>query len=212
MKRYSLLIVVILGFGIAHTAVAVPIVSTGAGTAVSVVDHQATFDGVVGGTNLLGYTEDNLVISVNDSHCCFDQAHYGAGGNFDFVTITTVDDAVMAGVEAIVGWGFTTQTTGNVIWETRLDGIVTGGGVFTKTFFSSLPSNTVNGWADVSGFDELRLAAHPTNTTLGAYQAIALDNVRVQLLATVPVPEPGTVTLLGIAMLGLGARRRRAYA
>ncbi len=80
--------------------------------------------------------------------------HYGSGGNFSFVTIKGTDAAVFSGIEFKLGWGFGASST-NLLWETRLGGSVTGSG----TEFS-LTRGGVVGWTDVSGIDELRVAAN----------------------------------------------------
>jgi len=51
----------VLGSG---QAVAVPIFSTGAGSAVTSLDRVATFDSITGGIDLSAYTEDLLSITV----------------------------------------------------------------------------------------------------------------------------------------------------
>ena len=155
----------------------------GSGTAVSDVDRQATFAGFVSGSHsLLNYTEDNLLISVNDNWCCFQGVHYGNGGNDSFVTIATTDGADVSGLEFDFGTGFGNGLM-NVVWETLRDGTVTDSGVLTSVSATSgVNSSSVTlGWSDNSQrFDTLRVASSPTITAFGQYQAIALDNVRVQ--------------------------------
>ncbi len=194
---------------------AVPIVSIGAGTAVATVDRQATFDGIQDGDSLLNYTEDNLIVSVDGNHCCYSQAHYESGGNNSFVTITTTDGADILALEAEISSGFGLDPH-NIVWETLLNGASTGSGIITATFgfgFTGGGQSIVAGWSDVSSFDTLLLGAGPASganaySGFGGTQAIALDNIQVQLASSASVPEPSTITLMAIGFIGIGAARK----
>ena len=72
---------------------------------VTTVTNTATFDGISG--SLFGYTEDNIVVSVNDNHCCFADAHYGSGGNNDWVTISLVGGELINELDFLLGDGWT---------------------------------------------------------------------------------------------------------
>lgn len=187
------------------------ITTTGNGSAATDVDRIATFDGISG--SLLGYTEDGLSISVNDSNCCFTGVHYGSGGNNDFVTISTVDGLDFFGLELDFGTGFR-DGLHNVVWETKRDGLTTGSGILNDIFASNGLRNgfSVLGWSDENLFDTLLIGAAPVNdgyNAFGQFQAIALDNVKVDFSAPISVPEPASIALLGLGLAGIGFSRKR---
>jgi hypothetical protein len=197
----------------ATPSIAVPIFTTGAGSAVTLAGRSATFDAITfNGLDLSSYSEDLLSISVPDpSFVGFDPFnggpftafHYGTAGNSNFVTIRGTDNAVFSAMEFLLGTGFQEDTVARIRWATFLNNVQTGTGQ------SVLVEGTIVGWSDPSGFDELRVIAdNGTVGTLnfGDFQAIALDDVQAQL-----VPEPSTAALLlasGLAALAVMRRRR----
>ncbi len=220
--RLAILLTVVMTtvLGLTSQGIAAVMFSTGAGSAVTVVDRMATFDSLSGnGIDLTSYSEGGLDITVPDTTFIgFDpfldgtltQFHYGTSGNSSFVTIQGSDSAAFRGVEFKFGDGFfSTQTSGvsNLLWETRLLGVVTGSGLET-----SIPLGSIVGWSDLGGFDELRIASNPSFTlasSLGDFQAIALDDVVAQL-TTSAIPEPTSMALLGLTAAGFcGVRLRR---
>jgi hypothetical protein len=105
-------------------------------------------------------------------------------------------------------------TTTNLLWETLSGATVTGSG-----FVGGIAKGTVVGWYDSSTFDTLEVAAGEgltASSVLGDFQAIALDNVRVQLSPTREsnVPEPVSLSLLALGGVGLAVvvRRKRTIA
>lgn len=195
----------------AGSAAAAPITTLGAGAAVTNVDRQAVFGTLTDFAPLLNYTEGGLIISTPDDHCCFPAGYYGNGGNGDFTTIKTVDDLLMFGLEFDFFTGFGDGSM-NIVWQTLRDGVVTGSGVVANAFAPNVTSNTaadVRGWADVNGFDELRVAAGPGIGAFGDFQALGLDNLKVDLHGHADVPAPVALTLLPLGLLAL---RRRVHA
>ena len=202
---------------------AAPIVTIGAGSAVSSVDRSATFSSLTSnGIPLGNYTEGNLRVATNgfsyqgfnpfvdgvpsDGTTAF---YYDDGGSTSFVTITGTDDAVFSGLEFQVGDGFYFGSPNTrVTWEMYLNGAITG---FGSTI---LPQGAIIGFFDPTGFDELRVAGDDgsyagVSLSFGDAQAIALDNLVAQVLVQ-EVPEPASLALWGISSMGLAwcARRR----
>ena len=228
MRRATFLATVALGMLVMWPtfAPAGTIQTLGAGSAVSSVDRSANFDALAEGTNLTGYTEGGLGISVADrsfqSPCCADFPSTGPypgagfsggffypwGGSDDPVHITAADGLDLFAVELNVGSGFIGQGAMHVYWEAYDDLALIGSGSF------DVAKGTVLGFSDPNGFDELRIAGLASSGSTGfGFQALALDNLVAQLdpprdtqAATgVPVPPPA-VLFLGVGALLLAVR------
>jgi len=203
MKRLLVALVFVVSTGICHATV---IVTSGSGSAVTTVDRTAIFTSINASyIDLSNYSEDMLDVTVDDfsymgsspfSDGRWTGYYYAYGGNTSYVTIKTSDAADMSGLEFYIGTG-NPMSTATVIWETYNNNIQTGSGHFTTT------KGSVVGWMDtVTGFDELRVGASGyTYTSFGQGQAIALDDLKVQL------PEPATLLLLSLG--GLALRKRK---
>jgi len=180
------------------------ITTTGEGTAVTDIDRIATFDNISG--SLLGYTEDNILVSVDDTQCCLESMYYGSGGNDSFVTISTTDGIDFFGLELQIGSGYSSAMH-NVVWEIKRDGITTGTGVLYDIYTSSLVNERVTlGWSDVGLFDTLLIGASLSSNNYNAFgqsQAIALDNVKIDFGDIKQVPEPISILLFFLGFVGI---------
>jgi hypothetical protein len=188
---------------------AATVLTTGAGSAVTRVDRLATFDSITRDhIDLSAYTEDGLSIAVpNQSAVGHDffgtgvltALYYGRGGDTSFVTIKTTDATEIFGLEFLFGHGFSDSTNVDLGWETWNDGMLVSSGVLDDP-----AKGTVVGWSDTGGFDELRVGAGHGPYSFGDQQAIALDNVRVEL-----IPDSGSALLLMVmSFSGLHLLRR----
>ena len=176
------------------------------------------------GDDLTNYMEGGLRIAVDDvagtgfdpvagTGTFFAGFHYPKGGTFGATSISTADGLPFFAVEFTVGTGYRPPNT--YFWfEAWAGGIVVGTGAF------AVPSGTVLGFqSTVGGFDELLIGSYGSlaqaqAATRDSYQAIAIDNLHVQLNAPSVslVPEPGSVALLGslaVSLVGWGRRGRR---
>ena len=196
-------------------------VTVGQGSAVTTPTNQATFDAVNNGTSLLNYLEGGLRLSVNDSAFegfdafstgtnSFD-FYYGTGGNNSFVSIMREDGALMKGLEFRKGTGFfncmDTDGAGcSFVWQTWRNGVMTDSGRV-----SNYDNGAVYGFADLAGFDELRVASFfDLTANFGGFQAIVIDDVRIGSADVNAGPVPAGAWLLGSAIAAYGVRRRRA--
>jgi len=221
--RVSLLLFLLIPFSYGPLT-ATPVFSTGAGSAVSVVDRSATFDSVADYTPLENYSEGGLRISVQDyAYTSFSPApgfsggfHYPSGGALGPTVIAPADSVLMYAIEFNIGSGFVNQVggTGYFAWETRMGATTTGGGWFT----ADISVAQVAGFADPDGFDMLLVANYQSLETAmagidpGGYQALAIDNLNVQVGSEpiiIIVPEPSSFALVGFCITIIGLSRRR---
>lgn len=188
-----------------------------AGKLVNKADRSLTFSGITHGTNLSTYQESNVLVTVNDdafvSFSPFGAPttggfHYGSGGNESFVSVRGTDNAVFSEIDFLLGNGWSASSA-LLRYETFLGGQLTGAAV-------NMVATGIVKITDDRGFDEIRLGATVGPTTynsFGDFQAIALDNMHLSVSAkgnvANKVPEPGSVALLGLALAGLIAARRK---
>lgn len=200
----------LLVFGAFTAANAATIQGFGAGTAVSSADHIAEFETPSG----LPHLEDGLSFSNVSRSNLTGHGHLGFPGvNDSFalyqgdvgspLVISTIDGSELSGLEFNIGTGFIAPFTGG-FWQSFRDNLLVGSGGFNVPGFPSVIT-----FSDNMGFDALHIAMLPTSGLPASFNntnAIAIDHVSAQQL---DVPEPATLTLFGLGLLGLGAARRR---
>jgi hypothetical protein len=196
-----------------ENACAATIPTQGAGSAVSVVDRQATFDTLnASNTQELGnYTEGGLYITTGNQSWGADpplaaklDPFHGATApdraffcvaweNTEWTSIRTTNRALIHGVEFVYGNGWTTgdiygqypwgNANAMLEWQTWRNGTMVSSG--TVPF---LAMGTIVGFYDPSGFDELLMRATIANSANTNDNALALDNLNVMLTNTPPAP------------------------
>ena len=208
------MIAIVLMTTVFGAAQAVPITSTGSGTAVSSVDATADFESqaalndTIYVENGLSFSRTGLSYNNNgcgyagcDGHAPFDgftgNYMYGVGtdGYFD---ITTTGSDIFYGLEMVIGTGYSDP---NMIlaWTTFRDGIETASGTY------DILATSVFGIADTDGFDTLRL------TQISVGYAPAFDTVRADL-GYASVNEPATAILFMLGLAGIvGSRKKRLF-
>jgi len=219
-------------FYLASQAYAAPVVTIGAGTAVTTVDRSATFDTLSIGTDLSSYTEDGLSITAPATGYYFYNAFgdgplgpeatfgpffYASGGVDASFTITTVDSKKIDGLELNIGTGFDGAEVGTPI---PVAYVFLNGGVVAASGTINAIAGDILGFSDTSGFDTLLLGAYDdtddatvalADNLASDYQAAAIDNVKVELAGpqgATGLPAPGALTLLGFGVAGLAIVRR----
>ena len=185
----------------------------GAGSAVSVAERVATFDALTAtNTSELGnYHEGGLSISTGSQNWGADPpsmiaamhpfggvgepdlAFFGmANGTTEWVVIENLDQSTMHAVEFMYGntWSYMGSSWGNpagyVVWQTLNNGSVVSSGQIGPNPLLSLAS--IIGFYDPVGFDQLQVKCLVAGGSPPDTQAIALDNVRVQLTNLPPAP------------------------
>ena len=214
--RLAPLLAAVLGFAIVPGACAVTVSTLGSGSAVTVVDRVATFDSLTS-TNTMelgNYSEGGLRITTGNQSWGADppmaaklDPFHGATApdrgffcvawdNPEWTSIRTTNNAVIHGVEFVYGNGWTTgdiygpypwgNSAAILIWQTWRSGTNVSSGSVGDTWM--LPVGTVVGFYDPSGFDELTMKAIMLTAADTNSNALALDNVMVQLIAQPPAP------------------------
>jgi hypothetical protein len=187
--------------------------TVGAGSAVSVVDRTATFDSLSSAytMELNSYTEGGLSITTGSQAWGADPpymiaamhpfggvgepnlAFFGmANGTVEWVTIQTTNQALMHAVEFMYGntWSYQGTSWGNpggfVEWQTWNNGLVVSSGAIGTNGYLALA--TILGFYDPAGFDQLLVECRHPQSADPTLQAIALDNLTVQLTNRPPAP------------------------
>jgi hypothetical protein len=193
---------------------AATVATQGAGSAVWAPDLVATFDALTSAntTELGNYTEGGLSVTTGSQNwgadppmaATLDPFHIPgrtdrgffamANGTAEWITIQTTNLARMHAVEFLYG---NTWTTGNssvpwgnndgfVLWQTWSNGTRVSSGQIGPT--PMLAVGTVIGFFDPAGFDQLLVKCMIANSSPSNYQALALDDLQVQLTNRPPPP------------------------
>ncbi len=223
----SLLVVMALGSPIVTRAQTVT--SVGGGTAVLSVDRSTSFHALdVDGIPLTDFQDGGLLVTTEgDSYVGvgltipFDPFHGASngdaafyfpftngGGNHDWVTIQTTDGLRIYGVEFMYGNGWTTGQIygpypwGNnaavLEWQTWNGPTLSWSGVLGAG--PILDMGTIVGFSDISGFDRLRLRCTIATSGDTAYQALAMDSLRVSLVSPVGVGRGNVPSAAGLRL------------
>lgn len=188
-------------------------------------------------TNGNSYYGDNARGRINSNGVCFNPFHLttaadhsyadvGGGfyfpydgdfGNTDWVTISAADGKKIYALEFLYGNGWTTGDIYGTLtgypwgnsgayldWKTLVGGTVVSSGQVGITQYLGVGS--VVGFSDTNGFDQLMVRSPHPNSVDPTLQELAIDNLNVQLT---PIPDPGSLGVLGCALGILAAVARR---
>jgi len=207
----------------------------GAGSAVTTVDRFANFDSltITNSMELDAYAENALSITTGNQNWGADPpaapfvlnpfhieptptAFYaGAWENLQWVTIQTTDSRPIYGLEFMYGNTWTTGDLSGVppyspwgISDATFEFQEWRGGTMVATGSQTfLALGTIVGFYDQGGYDQLLVRATSSLSGVPNSQALAMDNLQVQLSPTT-IPEPSTMLLVGGALTCLGLFRR----
>lgn len=212
MKKMSLSLFAVAALATCTSALAVPTVTIG--STISNPDISLNFDGITVNQDLSTYQENGINVTVGSvAYVGFhaftgydtrsDGFHYGSGGNNGYVTIKGAKDEVFSGIGFLVGNGYG-YNYNFVTYATYLNGTLSGEGRVET------PNGLIS-FVDAEGFDELRVSADSFRySPFGEFQAIAIDDLKIDIKDAVSdVPEPGSLALLGLGVIGLTSIRRQ---
>ncbi len=166
---------------------------------------MATFSTIThSGISLSDYTEDSIFIGANADSLigyevfngangsdpyfyCLDGGSMGGGADA-WVTIYTTDSKPIYAIEFLYGNSWTNgHGWGNdnawVVWQTLRNGTVVSSGQVGPN--PMLPVGTIMGFYDPSGFDTIQLKCNVQNQFDPNVQALAMDNLHLQLYGNV---------------------------
>ncbi len=130
---------------------------------------------------------------------------YPYGGDNGYTVIRMASNAAFGDVSFLVGSGYYGSTDVGIYFELALAGNVVQSGT-TQAGYDAHWLGFQGG-----GFDEIRLrdnSGQAIASLSGGYNALAVDSIKVS--GAVPEPETYALMALGLGVLGLAKRRRRA--
>jgi len=140
----------------------------GFGSAVETVERHASFDTLVHGSPLAGYTEDGLTIDLpGNCHSC--RGYFYVSSTLP-TKISAADGQKLVALELYVDRDSEFSARSIVYWEAHRGGATVGSGIVI------LPSNSFIGFFDPAGFDELQITAQFYLAELQAIEAVGFAN------------------------------------
>jgi hypothetical protein len=222
MKTYSMkTIAPLLATLLALPAAAAVVQTTGAGSATPGAAHLTYAAGFEANTNLdspwaeggllfthTGFANDNGGCGYAGENCvdtaagqvysdAFSGNYFATAGSNAYLSIKSTSTK-LNGIEFAVDSGYLSI---NVLWQTLLDGVLTGSG---KVSLGAAGIGGVLGLSDAVGFSEVRVYAFDSAGDHSGYSVPAIDSVRAFTVA-----EPGSLALAALAGIGVAALRRR---
>lgn len=162
---------------------------------------EFTHTGLANDNGGCGYAGVDCVAAPGQPYSeAFSGNYFATAGTNAYLSIRSLG-ARLNGIEFAVDSGYLAI---NVLWQTWLDGVLTGSG---KVSLGAAGIGDVLGLSDAAGFSEVRVYAFDSASDNSGYSAPAIDSVRA-----FTIPEPGSLALASLAGLGVAGLRRRRRA
>ena len=132
---------------------------------------------------------------------------YANGGDNGYTQITEQNGSAFNAVSILTGNGNGNSGLVYLNYELRMNSIVVLSGSYMQLSGAASPVTFYGG-----GFDTIFLSATneaPNAIGSGAYQALAIDDIKVGVISPVPEPQTYAMLLVGLGLIGFTARRRK---
>ena len=137
---------------------------------------------------------DTIAVTYNPPGFIGSYSWYANGGDNGYTKITEQNGSAFSAVSILTGFGNSNQGGTYLNYELLMSGTIILSGSYQQLSGTASPVTFYGG-----DFDQILLSATaiPNNIGSGAYQALAIDNIKVGSISSVPAPPSWTMMMFG---------------